>query len=64
MLLEGIANRLAGLNPKAVLERGYSITRRVEDGRLVKAPADLTVGDALVTELAGENFVESRVTKK
>jgi exodeoxyribonuclease VII large subunit len=56
-------NRLAGLNPKLVLKRGYSITKR-KNGLLVKKPDDVEIGDNLVTELAGENLIESKVTKK
>ncbi len=57
-------NRLAGLNPKAVLRRGYSITTAKQTGMVVKAAKDVDIGDTLVTELAGENLIESRVTKK
>jgi len=57
-------NRLAGLNPKAVLKRGYSITTLKETGRVVKTLADVQIGNLMVTELAGENLIESRVTKK
>ncbi len=64
MELAAKANRLAGLNPKAVLHRGYSITTIKEAGRLLKTPEQVKAGDALLTELAGENFVESKVTKK
>jgi exodeoxyribonuclease VII large subunit len=57
-------NRLAGLNPKSVLNRGYSITVNQQTGRVVRSLEDVQIDDALVTELAGENFVESRVTNK
>jgi exodeoxyribonuclease VII large subunit len=57
-------SRLAGLNPKAVLKRGYSITMLKETGRVVKAAADVQIGNLMVTELAGENLIESKVTKK
>jgi exodeoxyribonuclease VII large subunit len=49
MQLTANANLLAGLNPKSVLQRGYSIT---------------TNKNLLITELAEENLVESKVTKK
>ena len=55
-------NRLAGLNPKSVLNRGYSITLSKQTGRVVRTAGDVCVDDLLVTELAGENRVESRVT--
>jgi exodeoxyribonuclease VII large subunit len=57
-------NRLAGLNPKAVLRRGYTITMLKQTGSVVKTTADVQLGDLLVTELAGENLIESKVTKK
>ncbi|MBN2018694.1 MAG: exodeoxyribonuclease VII large subunit [Sedimentisphaerales bacterium] len=57
-------NRLAGLNPRAVLKRGYSITTLRQTGVVLKSAADVQVGDTLVTELAGENLIESKVTKK
>jgi len=56
-------NRLMGLNPKAVLKRGYSITTLKQTGAVLKTAADVQIGDTLVTELA-ENLVESEVTKK
>jgi exodeoxyribonuclease VII large subunit len=54
-------NRLAGLNPKSVLNRGYSITTNKQTGRVVRAAADVRTDDLLVTELANENLIESRV---
>jgi exodeoxyribonuclease VII large subunit len=57
-------NRLAALNPKSVLNRGYSITVNKQTGRVVRSLDDVQLDDSLLTELAGENFVESRVTKK
>ena len=57
-------NRLTALNPKSVLHRGYSITTDKKTGLLVRAAQDVQIGDDLLTELAGENFIESRVTKK
>jgi exodeoxyribonuclease VII large subunit len=58
------AGRLETLNPKSVLNRGYSITSRKETGLLVRQVGDVEPGDLLVTELAGENLIESKVTKK
>ena len=57
-------NRLGGLNPKSVLKRGYSITTNKKTGVLIRNTGDVTIGDLLVTELAGENLIESKVTKK
>jgi exonuclease VII large subunit len=57
-------NLLAGLNPKSVLHRGYSITTRKKTGLLVRKPEDIEIGDLLLTELAEENKIESEVTRK
>jgi exodeoxyribonuclease VII large subunit len=64
MQLTAAANRLKGLNPKSVLQRGYSITTNKKTGRLVRTSEDVRVRDRLITELAGENLIESKVTKK
>jgi exodeoxyribonuclease VII large subunit len=63
MRLTAQENRLAGLNPKAVLKRGYSITTLKQTGAVLKNAADVQIGDTLVTELA-ENLIESNVIKK
>lgn len=39
--------RLHALSPLAVLERGYAIARRVPDGAVVRANAEIAVGDEL-----------------
>jgi exonuclease VII large subunit len=57
-------NLLAGLNPRSVLHRGYSITTSKETRLLVRRSEDVEIGDVLVTELAEENLIESRVTRK
>ena len=64
MQFEAQKNRLAGLNPKSVLQRGYSITTNKKTGLLVKNLADVQIADCIITELASENLIESRVTKK
>ncbi len=57
-------NRLAALNPKSVLNRGYSITINQQTGRVVRTPADVQLDDLLTTELANDNRIESRATGK
>lgn len=64
MQLTARANRLAALNPKSVLQRGYSITTSKSTGLVVKNPQDVEIADLLITELAGENLIESQVKKK
>ncbi|MCK4751984.1 MAG: exodeoxyribonuclease VII large subunit [Planctomycetes bacterium] len=62
--LAGQENRLRGLNPKSILGRGYSITTNKSTGGLVKNLKDVKVGEEIVTELAGEKLIESKVIKK
>ena len=64
MKLTAAANRLGALNPKSVLERGFSITTNKKTGLVVKGLGDVEIGDLLITELARENLIESKVTKK
>ena len=64
MQLTAQASRLAGLNPKSVLQRGYSITTNKRTGLVVKALSDVRLADYLITEVADENLIESKVTKK
>ncbi len=64
MQLTAQTNRLAALNPKSILQRGYSITINKKTGLLVKRLKDVQIGELLNTELADENFIESKVTKK
>jgi len=49
---ESLDARLESLNPLAVLGRGYSLTRRASDGRVVRDAAELSPGDALATRFA------------
>ncbi len=64
MRLETQMVKLSACNPKSVLNRGYSITKNAGTGKVVKVPADVNVGDLLITELAKENAIESRVIKR
>jgi exodeoxyribonuclease VII large subunit len=56
-------NRLQALNPRGVLERGYSITVNQRTGKVVTAAADVNPGDVIQTELARQNTIESVVQK-
>jgi exodeoxyribonuclease VII large subunit len=58
------SNRLAALNPKSVLHRGYSITTNKITGVLIRNPDDVKIGHTIVTELANENIIESQVIKR
>jgi len=50
--LAALENRLAALDPRSVLNRGYSITMNERTGGVVAAIDDVRVGDPLRTELA------------
>jgi exodeoxyribonuclease VII large subunit len=58
------SNRLAALNPKSVLKRGYSITTNKATGAIVRKAEDVKVGQIISTEFANENLIESKVTKR
>ncbi len=45
--LTGVAGRLEALSPLAVLDRGYSITHRLPEERIVKDAASLNLGERL-----------------
>lgn len=60
--LEGCLRRLENLDPRAVLRRGYSITRWKETGKIITPQLGIKPGDLLLTELAQETQVESEVT--
>lgn len=64
LALAASENRLAALNPKSVLKRGYSITTDKITGKVIRETEDVTKGQVLVTELAEENLIESQVIKK
>jgi exodeoxyribonuclease VII large subunit len=49
--LLGAAARLEGLSPLAVLARGYSVTRRLDDLSVVGGAAQVAPGDWLVTQV-------------
>lgn len=61
--VDQIARHLGGLNPRAILKRGYSITR-TRDANKIVGPGNLPQpGEILSTELDERMFVESTATK-
>jgi len=60
--LSGLALSLHALSPLATLERGYSITRRAEDGILLHDAAKIAPGELIETRLARGGLL-SRVEK-
>ena len=59
--LAALENRLAALDPRSVLSRGYSITTNARTGTVVAAASDVCSGDRLTTELAKGQKIYSRV---
>jgi len=53
--------RLESLSPLGVLARGYSLTQRADDGRIVRDAAELKPGESIVTRF-GKGRAASRVT--
>jgi exodeoxyribonuclease VII large subunit len=62
--LTALENRLASLDPRSVLTRGYSITTNSRTGGVVTQPEDVEIGDQMLTELASRKTIASKVTKK
>lgn len=58
--IEAQAARLESLSPLNVLSRGYSLTRREEDQAVVRNPAQVRLGDRLITTVQHGRIV-SRV---
>jgi exodeoxyribonuclease VII large subunit len=66
LLRERLANRLKALNtanPEALLERGYAIVSRSEDGKTVMREKDAPVGTGLTIRLK-EGEIKARVEDK
>lgn len=50
--LGGFASTLHALSPLAVLDRGYSLTRKLPSGEVLRSVSDLHVGDQISTRLS------------
>ena len=57
--LQLLREKLASLDPKAVLQRGYAVVRR-ENGEIARSAAELTVGENLLIQL-GQGEVTVKV---
>jgi exodeoxyribonuclease VII large subunit len=55
--LAGLHGKLAALDPRACLGRGYSMVRRVADGSLVMRIAQVAPGDQAEVVLADGSFI-------
>lgn len=61
--MTALEHRLSALNPRAVLQRGYTLTIHAKTGQLVVRPEQVEIGDILWTELANQRRIESQVRK-
>ncbi len=61
--LTHLSGKLKALNPTSILARGYSITMKAEDGRIIKDAKEVKDKDTIKTKLAKGEIV-SRVTKE
>ncbi len=48
---------LSSLSPYSVVRRGYAIVMRGRDGRIVRHPRDVEIGDSIVVELASGRLI-------
>ncbi len=55
--IDSLRKRLENLSPQAVLSRGYSFTRRLQDGRILTSIAALKPGEAVETRLREGSFI-------
>lgn len=58
--IDAIQRHLDAVSPQSVLQRGYTITTRKKDGKVVKSAADAKVGERLHTQFA-DGTIESIV---
>jgi exodeoxyribonuclease VII large subunit len=56
-VLSALAAKLDALGPLAVLSRGYSLTQRLDDGRIVRSAADVRPGERVRIRLAQGTLV-------
>ncbi|MFH0939803.1 MAG: exodeoxyribonuclease VII large subunit [Planctomycetota bacterium] len=60
--LAACVSRLDSLSPLKVLDRGYSVTLRDHDGKIVKSTRDVAAGEQLLTRVK-DGTIRSRVEK-
>jgi exodeoxyribonuclease VII large subunit len=54
--MEGLIETLLAVSPKTVLERGFALVRRVEDGALVRSIKQVEMGDSLRIQVSDGEF--------
>jgi len=50
--LDALRSQLQSLSPRAVLQRGYSITLSADDNQVVRSASELTAGQSLITQFS------------
>lgn len=56
-MLRELDAKLHTLSPKAILARGYSITRTIPDAAVVRDPKEVSIGQDLEVMVAGGSFI-------
>ena len=51
-IADGLVGRLGALNPEGILKRGYSITKRSRDGKILLSSDDAATGESISIQLA------------
>lgn len=54
-----LTQKLEALSPLSILNRGYSISARLRDGKIIKEVNDVTVGDKIETKLGKGKFIST-----
>lgn len=62
-MIEGISKRLGGLDPSAVLGRGYTITRRLPEMKIISTIKDIRLYDRLAIEFT-DGITRAIIDKK
>ena len=52
-----LTQKLEALSPLSILNRGYSISSRLSDGRIIKSIVDISAGDRIETKLGKGKFI-------
>ena len=55
--VNALAASLNALSPLAVLERGYSLSKRLSDGELIRDASTVSIGDQISTLFASGSII-------
>jgi exodeoxyribonuclease VII large subunit len=59
--IKTLEEKIRLLNPKTIMERGYSIVRVLKTGKVVKKTSDVQLGDKLLIELS-KGWITARIS--